>query len=318
MHGRCAAMPESEYTPAFSKKQFYLVASLVVLATFAALAPATALAAPEEPPAEPQPPQLVFEPGSHDFGLQPVNSNPAQTTFTLRNAGAEPALVNLDVTGPGTEAFWIDASNCHGATLQPEQSCFVQVFFNPHDMVEYDAQVRAGVSSYTFTADLSGAGGRAVFAPGSNPTDFGAVAVGSAGTTREIAVANVGNAPGGLFIAVVSGGAVGSYQLLDENCTGRELRPAATCMLQVRFQPLSEGVKTATLSLFGDGEGGTQVFLTGVGSAAEAAASTSLAASASLEQSMQPGSKSQRHRLRFRRRHGRAAVADSRLVARFR
>src|SRR5262249_60648922 len=93
---------------------------------------------------------------------------------------------------------------------------------------------------------------------------------GSAGTTREITIANTGNMPGGAFIAVIAGGAVGSFHLLDENCTGVELVPAATCTIQVRFQPLSEGVKKATLGLFGDNDGGTGVVLTGVGAAADA------------------------------------------------
>ncbi|MFI5027215.1 MAG: choice-of-anchor D domain-containing protein, partial [Solirubrobacterales bacterium] len=33
------------------------------------------------------PPQLSFEPGSYDFGLQQINNNSAQTNFLLRNTG---------------------------------------------------------------------------------------------------------------------------------------------------------------------------------------------------------------------------------------
>lgn len=316
MPGRCPAMLKSRHTSACSKKQLSLLSLLAGLATLALLAPAAALAAPEEPPAEPQP-QLAFEPGSHDFGLQPVNSNPAQTTFTLRNVGAEPALVNLDMTGPGTESFWIGNSNCYGTTLQPEQSCFVQVFFGPHDAVEYDAQLRAAVDSFTFTADLTGMGGRAIFEPASNPTDFGSTAVGSAGVTREITVANVGNAPGGAFIAVIASGAIGSFQLLDENCTGIELAPAATCTLQVRFQPLSEGVKKAMLGLFGESEGPTPIVLTGVGSAPEPAAgppSGPASAIAAPGPSARPYAKPHRRRSKIRRRPRRADLHSARRV----
>ena len=66
---------------------------------------------------------------------------------------------------------------------------------------------------------------------------------------------------------MIAGGAVGSFQLLDENCTNRLIAPAETCTAQVRFQPLSEGVKKATFSLFGESDGGSQVVLTGVGAA---------------------------------------------------
>lgn len=196
----------------------------------------------------------------------------------------------------------------------------MQVFFSPHSSDEYHVQVRASVNLYTFTANLSGTGGRAVFEPASNPTDFGVAAVGSAGATREITVSNVGNAPGGLFIAVVSGGAVGSYQLLDENCTGHELRPAATCTLQVRFQPLGEGVKTATLSLFGDGDGGTQIVLTGVGAAPGVAAGASAPAVSSLAPRSSAGREQRlrKPKLRIQRGHRRAGLADRRFVARVR
>lgn len=310
-------MFKSRHTSAYSKQQRSLLSALAGLATLALLAPAAALAAPEGPPAEPQPPQLAFEPGSHDFGLQPVNSNPAQTTFTLRNAGAEPALVSLDITGPGTESFWIGNSNCYGAALQPEQSCFAQVFFGPHDAVEYDAQLRAAVGSSTFTANVSGVGGRAIFEPASNPTDFGSAAVGSAGVTREITVSNVGNAPGGAFIAVIASGAIGSFQLLDENCTGIELAPAATCTLQVRFQPLSEGVKKAMLGLFGESEGPTPIVLTGVGSAPEPAAGPPSGPASSLAApgpAARPHAKSHRRRPKIRRRPPRADLHGSRRV----
>jgi hypothetical protein len=313
MPGRCPAMPKSRHTSAYSKKHRPLLSALAVLATLALLAPAAALAAPEGPLPEPQPPQLAFEPGSHDFGIQPVNSNPAQATFTLRNVGAEPALVNLDMTGPGTESFWIGNSNCYGTTLQPEQSCFVQVFFGPHDAVEYDAQLRAAVGPFAFTANLTGVGGRAIFEPASNPTDFGSTAVGSAGVTREITVANVGNAPGGAFIAVIASGAIGSFQLLDENCTGVELAPAATCTLQVRFQPLSEGVKKAMLGLFGEGEGPTPIVLTGVGSAPEPAAAPA-SALAAPGPAARPQAKSHRRRTKIRRRPRRADLHVARRV----
>jgi hypothetical protein len=75
--------------------------------------------------------------------------------------------------------------------------------------------------------------------------------------------------PGGAFIAVIAGGAIGSFHLLDESCTGVQLAPAASCNLVVAFQPLSTGVKTARLGLFGDSDGGAQVTLTGVGTAPE-------------------------------------------------
>jgi hypothetical protein len=230
--------------------------------------PAVGSAAPLEPPVEPPLPQLDFEPGSYDFGLQQVNSSD-QATLHLRNDGEAAAPVySLDISGPGAGVFQIDGggTDCYGRNLQPGESCSVRVDFNPYDAVRFDAQLRVGSEQSTsFTASLSGEGGRSVLGPVVDPTNFGAVVVGSAGLTKAIDVTNSGNYPGGAFIAVIAGGAVGSFHLLDENCTGIRLSPGASCTLLVNFQPLSTGVKTARLGLFGEGDGGNQVTLTGIG-----------------------------------------------------
>ena len=282
----------------------------VLVAVVAAMAmPAAGLAAP---PPEPEPPQLSFEPGSHDFGLQPINNGSGQANFQLRNNGSEVVQVNsIEITGSGSEAFFTN-TNCPGYNLQPGETCYVQVYFSPHDTSEYVAQLRANAGPYSFTADLSGRGGQAMITPVSNPTDFGSTPVGSAGVTHEIALTNVGNMPGGAFIAVIAGGAVGSFQLLDENCTGHLLVPGATCTLQVRFRPLSEGAKTAMLGLFGDSDGGTQIVLTGVGSAAEPAADEAPPANGTSSVNAAPESaattqaRTHRRRPRIRRQHRRA------------
>jgi hypothetical protein len=230
--------------------------------------PAAAAAAPS---GEPGPPQLAFEPGSYDFGLRRVNSEAGQAYLQLRNNGEAVAPVySLEIAGSGSSSFWIGQSSCYGANLNPSETCSVQVNFNPNDATIYEAQLRAGSEGGTsFSAGLSGEGGRAEVGPVSDPTSFGAAAVGSTGVTRTIEIINRGNYPGGAFIAIVAGGAVGSFHLLDENCTGIPLDPEATCTLLVNFQPLSTGVKTARLVLFGDSDGGSQITLTGIGTEAE-------------------------------------------------
>lgn len=257
----------------------FLLALIVALAAVIA-APAAGQAASAEPP------QLVIEPGSYDFGLQPVYSG-SQTNFQLRNEGNEAIqLESVEIGGPGSGAFWV--GNCAGGWLQPDESCFAQVSFNPQYRAEFEAELRVSVAGQQFSAGLSGEGGQAILAAASNPTDFGTAAVESAGVTREIEVSNLGNMPGGAFIAVVSGGAVGSFQLLDENCTGVPLAPAATCTVQVRFRPLSEGAKKATFSLFGDREP-AQVILTGMGSAPEPEPASSWDGSQAQSQAAAPG-----------------------------
>ncbi|HWW67380.1 MAG TPA: choice-of-anchor D domain-containing protein [Solirubrobacterales bacterium] len=241
-----------------------------VLALSLALAttafPASSLAAPEGgSPPPPSPPQLAFAPGNHDFGVQWVNSR-AETTFQLSNTGETAVQVNtLEIIGPDSYAFWIGNSDCYGRWLNPGETCSLQVDFGPRDTIAYAAQVRVSANSEYFTADLSGVGGRAIVESSPNPADFGSATVGGTGATRTITLTNSGDLPAGFFIGVISGGDAGSFRLLDENCSGTPLQPSASCTAHVRFAPLSAGSKTAKLSFFGEGEGPTQITLTGEG-----------------------------------------------------
>src|SRR3977135_857688 len=103
-----------------------LVSALILLALCAAMLvlPAAGMAPPTEgepgPPEGPALPQLAFEPGSYDFGLQQANSNASQAYLQLRNNGGAVAPVySLEIVGPGSNAFWIGQSNCYGANLNP-------------------------------------------------------------------------------------------------------------------------------------------------------------------------------------------------------
>lgn len=298
-----------------SARTFALLGFLIACLTVLAVRPVASLAAPEEPT---EPPQLAIEPDHYDFGLQPLNWGSSQANFQLRNAGAEQIQLGWpEISGTGSSAFSAGSSSCYGSYLQSGESCWVQVYFGPQSAVEYGAQFKVNVGSYWFAADLTGTGGRAAFEADSDPVDFGVAKVGSAGNTREIEIANTGNMPGGFFIAVIAGGAIGSFQIVEESCTGVQLVPAATCALQVRFQPLGEGVKKATLGLFGESEGPTPIVLTGVGSgpdSASAGASGTLAAAAATGPRRKSG-KSRRKPHRHLKRH-RAGVQSARVVLR--
>jgi hypothetical protein len=238
---------------------------IAACALFAAV-PALAAAAPAEGE-EPAAPQLAFEPGSYDFGLHEANRETSQNNFQLRNVGSVPApIYSLQIVGSGSGAFWTGNTDCFNHALEPGETCSVQVSFNPYDVEPFSAQLRAQSDAGTsFTAELSGEGGRPELTAETNPTNFGSLPVGSGGVTKTINVTNEGNMPGGAFIAIISGGAVGSFHLLDENCTGIPLSPDATCNLQVSFDPISTGAKAARLFLVGDGDGGVQISLTGIG-----------------------------------------------------
>src|SRR6476646_5278609 len=189
--------------PRIARASSALTLVLSVCALLVAL-PAAAPAAPLPS----GPPQLAFEPGSYDFGLQQANRETSQAMLQLRNNGEGTTQVNfVDIVGPGSGAYWIGMNDCNGRYLNPSETCSVQVYFNPYDAVAFNAQLRASSEEGTnFYADLSGEGGRAILGAASEPTNFGSAAVGSAGVTKTIEITNSGNYPGGAFIAVIAGG----------------------------------------------------------------------------------------------------------------
>jgi hypothetical protein len=218
------------------------------------------------------PAHFSFQPGSYDFGLRPIHSEAARMTFQLENDGEAAAQVNSLNFGPNSNDFWFEGSlgngNCSGRWMQPGETCSVEVGFGPSEARPYATQLQASASGETFTADLSGQGGRPIVEAFPNPADFGAATVGTSGATQTIVIHNSGNVPTAFFIGVVAGGDAGSFQLLDENCSSGPLMPAGSCTAHVRFTPRSAGPKQARLAFFGDSEGGTMVGLRGEGVAA--------------------------------------------------
>ena len=209
-------------------------------------------------------PRLTFSPPGYDFGLQRVYEN-RNTNLQLTNSGeATVQLNNLEILG-GNGSFWTGNSNCWSGSLQPGQSCYVEVTFSPQDALAYSAELRASVNGFGFATALGGEGGRAIIEATPNPADFGALTVGAVGATRTITVTNSGNIPAGFFIGIVTGGDSASFQLLSETCTGAPLMPSASCTAQVRFRPQDAGPKAAYMAFFGDNDGGAMIALEGEG-----------------------------------------------------
>lgn len=227
------------------------------------------------------PPQLSFGPASHDFGVQRVNRDSVGANFQLTNTGEAPVSPSsIEISGD-SDVFWTGNSDCW-TLLAPGASCSMQVWFGPREPRGYAAQLRVWANGEVFSADLSGRGGRAIVGPGTNPVDFGAVAVDSGGVIKTVTLSNSGDLATSFFIAVIAGGDTGSFQLLSESCTMIALAPSQSCSVRVRFDPDEAGPKSARFAMFGDGDDGVMVFLEGEGVAATPAVAGSVAAQDSV------------------------------------
>ena len=215
-------------------------------------------------------PELIFEPASYDFGLVEMHSNSPRTNLTLRNAGAASVqLSNLEITGPDTNEFWIPGSNCGGATLTPGAACSVEVQFNANNEGSFSAAVSVKVGSIGFQAPLEASAERPKVEASPTPFAFGPTSIGSR-QVKKLTLTNTGNLPVAFYIALVSGGDIASFHLLEESCTSyvfsgspRIFEPGESCVAKIAFEPTGVGAKAATLSFFGGGEGALQVSVEG-------------------------------------------------------
>lgn len=215
-------------------------------------------------------PQLSFSPAGLDFGIQRLNQGGSQGMQVTNSGEAGVRISWVGTEGKDSGNFWVSYNDCwNGRWLQAGESCGLQVSFNPWNVEPYEALVTVSADNVPFSAPLTGTGGESLLAPEANPVEFGAAAVGGEGQLQTIHLRNQGNLPGGYFIAVIAGGDIGSFELIDESCTGEEIAPGASCVAHVRFDPVSAGPKVARLAMFGDGAG-AMVFLRGSGEPAAA------------------------------------------------
>jgi hypothetical protein len=215
-------------------------------------------------------PELAFEPGSYDFGLVEAHSGSPRTNFTLRNVGAASVqLSNLNISGPDTNEFWIPGNNCGGTTLAPGATCAIEIQFNANEEGSFTAALEVNAGNVPFQAPLSGRAERPKVTASPAPLVFGPTSIGSR-QIQEVTLTNTGHLPVAFFIALVSGGDIGGFHLVEEDCTSnvfagspRIFEPGESCTATVAFEPTSTGAKAATLSFFGGGEGALQVTVEG-------------------------------------------------------
>ena len=94
---------------------------------------------------------------------------------------------------------------------------------------------------------------------------FGSLATGSASAGETFTVTNTGGSSSGTLQSFLSGTNPGQFHMSADTCDGVTLAPAATCTVQVAFQPTATGAKTASLKVSGAPGGTATASLTGTG-----------------------------------------------------
>lgn len=79
--------------------------------------------------------------------------------------------------------------------------------------------------------------------------DFGEVPAGSSSTPLGITVANVGDEDLSLGTLTINGANASEFSIQNDNCSNQILAPSEICTVDVVFSPVTEGAKSASLSI---------------------------------------------------------------------
>lgn len=206
-------------------------------------------------------------------------------SVVVRNTGSVPlAISGLTLTGDSAD---FSASGCESDTLEPGDSCTIQVTFAPAQAGSRTATlaVNANVSCQQLTVALSGTGLAPPVSADPGAIDFGGTVAGSSSSPLPVTVTNTTAAS----ITFTSAFAVsGPFVLSSNSCTGGGLAADSACVLDLEFTPTQAGAATGSLSfsyLSGGQPGTLIVSLSGTGQvqATDGLSPTSLSFPATIE-----------------------------------
>ncbi len=215
---------------------------------------------------------------SYDFGLHEVNSRKPARLLPAAQHRQRPGagVLVLPVTGSGSSAFWTGKATA-STTPEPNETCSVQVNFNPN---EVDALLGPAARRIRRRHQLHRRPerrrrSRPQLTAASNPTNFGASAVGSrrrdaddrSHQQRQHARRRLHRDHRRRRRRQLPSARRELHR--DPARPGSDLQPTG------QLRAISTGAKTARLVLFGEGDGGSQITLTGIGTEAESAAAGS-------------------------------------------
>ncbi len=207
---------------------------------------------------------LTISPSSLSFTSVVAGATGTQQTFTVTNTGGVATTV-LTTTKAGSDPgeFTKVMDTCNGQTLAAAATCTVAVNFAPSTA---GAKAASFIVAASTGGSVTGAVTGTALAPANvtlNPTlqDFGSIAVGSSSANVTFTVSN----SGGVATTALAQTITGDYSIVNGNCVGTILAPAATCNIIVRFTPTTTGALSGTLNVSATTGGSRNASLNGIG-----------------------------------------------------
>ncbi|HTU13563.1 MAG TPA: choice-of-anchor D domain-containing protein [Solirubrobacterales bacterium] len=211
-------------------------------------------------------PELTVPDGTQYFG-DTFTGQSNTRTFTLESTGTGPVEIDgatIESDPPnGSDDFSITGDGCDGETLIPEETCQIAITFAPSATgirsasIEVPSTDPADGGTRTFQIDGTGVDREITVSPATQ--EFGDVVLAdppSDRPTRTLTITSSGTTPATVTDMTIDGVDDGDFKLTDPSCG--TLAPAATCEVQITFNPTGgeSRPRTANLVVESDGRGG--------------------------------------------------------------
>ncbi|MBD2462347.1 choice-of-anchor D domain-containing protein [Oscillatoria sp. FACHB-1407] len=244
---------------------------------------------------------LSFAPGNVTFEPQVLNTASKSQSIMVTNTGSEPvAIARVTVTGEQATDF-VSTTNCVNLTLEPRQTCRIQVSFMPKALANRRASVlitAKGESELLATGELpdqpppfwniplGGTGvaptaqttPNAASAPPSAPLAavprvslslsemyFGAQGI-ETRAEKPLVIANTGTASLYIDDLTIAGENPRDFAITENTCLGGPILADDGCIVTVRFSPSAAGDRQADLVIRDSASGSPRrIALSGVG-----------------------------------------------------
>jgi hypothetical protein len=179
----------------------------------------------------------------------------------VSNNGNTPVLIS----GISTSGDFAQTNNCPVAPMDLAilQACTIVVSFTPTT-----TGVRTGTVSITSDATngphsvaLSGNGYAPVILASVSPTSlsFGSATLGLSPIRKWITLSSTGNTPLTVSTVSISGAHPWDFYTWTDECSGATVPPGSSCRVEVYFEPMATGTRTASVTIMHNGAGGPSV-----------------------------------------------------------
>jgi hypothetical protein len=202
-------------------------------------------------------PDIAADATGLDFGTVPVGQSSPEQTVTVLNEGTAGLTVTVArIEGPDADQFSKPTDRCSNKTFAPGASCTVSVRFKPTSSGPKSATLRISSNDpdeNPLLVGLTGGVGGAPFAPDITVSplelQFGGVAVKKKSAALNVTITNDGTAS--LTVGTIATGGINAreFSIASDKCSKKTLAPGASCVVAVRFVPISPGVKTGVLRI---------------------------------------------------------------------